>query len=169
MEALKDKRIVSVSVGMSHVLALTDEGEIYGWGANEKRQICDTSDAFIQQPRLVEQLKGQKAVGVCCGRNQSLAWTDVNSYIPKMSVPFVIDLTENTFKHIDQILEIVVASSPSTQDKECLAISALNLLHLQVNHKCVGFNSLFYCINFTATQYYKQCHRRKIGGTRSKQ
>ncbi|CAH0559020.1 unnamed protein product [Brassicogethes aeneus] len=133
VEAIQDKTIVSLSVGMTHVLALTDNGEIYGWGSNEKKQICDSSDTYVRQPKPLEALKGQKAVAVCCGRNQSFAWSDVNSYTPKVSAPFVIDLTENTFKYIDQILEKVITANPSTQDKECLAISALNLLHLQLH------------------------------------
>lgn len=38
------------------------------------------------------------------------------------------------FRFIDQLLEKVIANNaPLSQDKECLAISALNLLHLQVD------------------------------------
>ncbi|KAJ8985747.1 hypothetical protein NQ317_014400 [Molorchus minor] len=134
VEALQDKRIISLSLGTAHVLALTDNGEVYGWGKNENKQICDCPEMYIEQPRLIESLKGQKVIGISCGPTQSFVWTDVNSFVPKMSVPFVIDLNENTFKIIDQLLGLVVANStPSTQDRECLAVAALNLLQLQLH------------------------------------
>ena len=98
VEALQDKRVVAVSLGVGHVLALTEEGEVYAWGKNENKQVCDSLELYVQQPRLVESLRGQRVVGVCCGPAQSFAWTDVNSRTPKTSVPFVIDLSEQTFK-----------------------------------------------------------------------
>lgn len=98
VEALSEKCVVAVSLGVSHVMALTDQGEVYGWGKNENRQVCDTSELYVQQPRLVEALKGQKVVGVCCGPAQSFAWTNVNSRTPQVSIPFVIELSEQTFK-----------------------------------------------------------------------
>lgn len=87
-----------MSLGTAHVLALTDKGEMYGWGKNENKQICDSSEMYVQQPRLVDALKGQKVIGIACGPTQSFAWTGVNSFMPKTMLPFVIDLTEYTFK-----------------------------------------------------------------------
>ncbi|XP_044262446.1 E3 ubiquitin-protein ligase HERC2 isoform X2 [Tribolium madens] len=139
VEVLKDKRVVGVSLGVSHVLALTDQGEVYGWGKNENKQICDSSELFVQQPRLIEALKGQKVVGVCCGPAQSFAWTDDNERTPKTAVPFVIDLGEQTFKLIENLLEVVITNTIA-QDKECIAVSALNLLHLQLH--CIISNNL---------------------------
>lgn len=54
---------------------------------------------FIQLPKLIDALKCQKAIGIACGPTQTFAWTDVNSYAPKTSLPFIIDLTEHTFKY----------------------------------------------------------------------
>lgn len=98
VEALQDKKIVSVSVGISHCLALTDTGEVLGWGKNENKQIADTSETFIQQPRAIESLKGHRIVGITCGPIQSFAWTDLNSFTPATAIPFVMDLSESTFK-----------------------------------------------------------------------
>ncbi|XP_072386929.1 E3 ubiquitin-protein ligase HERC2 [Diabrotica undecimpunctata] len=133
VEILQDKRVVSISLGTAHILALTDTGEIYGWGKNENKQLFETPDIYIQQPKMIESLKGQRIVGISCGPSQSFCWTDVNSFVPKTSLPFVIDLSEQTFKLLDQILELVVVHNPSTQDKECLAISTLKLLQLQLH------------------------------------
>lgn len=54
---------------------------------------------YIQQPRLVEPFKGQRIIGIAAGPTQSFAWTDFDLFSPKTSLPFVIDLSENTFKY----------------------------------------------------------------------
>lgn len=135
IQTLQDKVVVSISLGAAHVLALTNEGEIYGWGKNENKQICDSNKMFIQTPRLVESLKDNRIVGIACGPSQSFAWTDVNFFTPKTSLPFVIDLNETTFKLINKILENILNNNTRpvmTQDRECLTTATLNLLHLQV-------------------------------------
>ncbi|GJQ69394.1 HERC2 [Trypoxylus dichotomus] len=144
VESLHEKKVVSVSLGLGHVLALTDQGEVYGWGKNEYKQICDTTESYIQQPRLIETLKMHRSVGICCGPMQSFVWSDFGHWIPSVRVPFVIDITEQTFKLLDQLLEVVCENSrtsssvnlPISQDKEYVAIATLNLLHLQVCTKC---------------------------------
>lgn len=100
MEYLQDQHVVSISLGTAHVLALTIDGKIFGWGKNENKQICESSEMFVQQPKLLDSLKGYKVMGVSCGPTQSFAWTDVNSYAPKTSLPFIIDLSEQTFKYV---------------------------------------------------------------------
>nr|XP_022903495.1 E3 ubiquitin-protein ligase HERC2 isoform X1 [Onthophagus taurus] len=140
VESLEDKKIVSISLGFGHVLALSDEGEIFGWGKNEHKQVCDSQELYVQQPRLIGSLKGQKVIGICCGPVQSFAWSNVARSIPQVHIPFVMDLTENTFRLLDQLLEVVCENSnttgsvgfPINRDKECIAVSTLNLLHLQL-------------------------------------
>ncbi|CAH1128754.1 unnamed protein product [Ceutorhynchus assimilis] len=139
VEALQDKKIVSVAIGTSHCLALTEDGEVLGWGKNENRQIADTNEAVIQQPKVIESLKEHRVVGITCGPIQSFAWTDLYSFIPATAIPMVLDLSENTFKYLDQLLTVVTLSPPSTQDKECIAVSTLNLLQLQL-HSIIGNN-----------------------------
>lgn len=99
---LKNKRITSISMSM-HALVLTDDGELYGWGKNENKQICDNyengNEKYVQQPRLIEMLPdAREIVGICCGATQSFAWTDTISKTMQVSMPFIIDLSENTFK-----------------------------------------------------------------------
>ncbi|XP_030756884.1 E3 ubiquitin-protein ligase HERC2 [Sitophilus oryzae] len=139
VEVLQDKKIVSVSVGVSHCLALSSDGEVFGWGKNENKQIADTNETFVQQPRVLDSLKGHRIVGICCGPIQSFAWTDLNSFTPPTNIPFVIDLSEHSFKYLDQLLDVVTQSPPSTQDKECIAVSTLNLLQLQL-HSVINNN-----------------------------
>lgn len=112
---------------------------MYGWGKNDYKQVLDTSEAYIQEPKLIEELKGQNVIGICTGPMQSFVWSNISSNIPKTHIPFVVDLTQNTFQLLDQLLEVVCDNSkqltnnmPVSRDKEVIAIATLNLLHLQV-------------------------------------
>ncbi|KAF7266968.1 hypothetical protein GWI33_019752 [Rhynchophorus ferrugineus] len=139
VQALQDKKVISLSVGISHCLALTDNGEVWGWGKNENRRIADTSAPFIREPLVVESLLGHRITSIACGPLQSFAWTDLDNFTPPTSMPFIIDLSEHTFKYLDQLLDMVSQSPPSTQDKECIAVSTLNLLQLQL-HSMISHN-----------------------------
>ncbi|KAG5897066.1 hypothetical protein JTB14_025882 [Gonioctena quinquepunctata] len=126
VEVLQHKHIAAVSLGTAHILVVTDDGEVYGWGKNENRQICDSSEVYIQQPRLIKSLKEQKVVGIACGPTQSFAWTNVNSFVTRTSLAFVIDLNEQTFKLIDQLLELVIlqlhSMTGNNSDPKCMAL-----------------------------------------------
>lgn len=100
---------------------------------------------------------------------QSFAWSNVSSWTPKTSIPFVVDLNESTFKLLDQLLEIIcenskqtVNSSPISRDKEIIAVSTLNLLHLQVSPSSFEKNwSLLKKtkVFFSAPLHYYERHR----------
>ncbi|XP_074029211.1 E3 ubiquitin-protein ligase HERC2 [Leptinotarsa decemlineata] len=139
VEILQHKRITLVSLGTAHILVVTEDGEVYGWGKNENKQICDSPEIYIQQPRLIKALKGQNIIGIACGSTQSFAWTNVNSFQTKTSLPYIIDLNEQTFKLIGQLLSLILSNNNPTQDKECLTISTLKLLQLQL-HSIIGNN-----------------------------
>ncbi|XP_060526978.1 E3 ubiquitin-protein ligase HERC2 [Cylas formicarius] len=133
VRALAHKKIASISVGTSHCMALTADGEVFGWGKNESRQVTDSAEPYVAEPLAIDALKGHQIVGVLCGPVQSFAWTNSNRFPPPVALPFVVDLTESTFKHIDQLLEMVTSTSATSPDRECLAVSTLNLLQLQLH------------------------------------
>lgn len=91
--------MVSVSFGSGHVLVLTDSGEIYGWGKNDSKQVCEVDELMIQVPIRIELSSGQRAVGLCCGPAQTVVWSECGSWVPRARVPFVIDLNEITFRY----------------------------------------------------------------------
>lgn len=93
-----DKNVISVNVGLGHALALTSEGEVYGWGKNEYKQVCDSSETIMQQPTLLSDLRQHQISGICCGPAQSFVWSDYSSSTPKTRIPFVVDLSEYTFR-----------------------------------------------------------------------
>ncbi|XP_050303138.1 E3 ubiquitin-protein ligase HERC2 [Anthonomus grandis grandis] len=133
VEAFQEYKVVSMAFGVSHCLALTDDGRVFAWGKNENREIVDTGESYLRQPREVESLKDHRITNISCGPIQSFAWTDQNNFTPSTAIPFVMELTENTFKYLDQLLAVITASSPSTQDKECIAVATLNVLQLQLH------------------------------------
>ncbi|CCV64239.1 predicted regulator of chromosome condensation RCC [Alteracholeplasma palmae J233] len=76
----KDKKIVSVKAGYRHVLALTDQGELYAWGNNEQGALGlgSVSAPMYPLPREVLYFKTNniKIVSIEAGNNSSYAITD---------------------------------------------------------------------------------------------
>nr|XP_026484631.1 probable E3 ubiquitin-protein ligase HERC2 isoform X1 [Vanessa tameamea] len=130
VEALQGIKIVDLSLGISHGIALSSEGVLYAWGTQERAQISNP----VPQPLQVFN-PSFKANGVASGPSQIFAWSQENPRDLPSSLPFVIDLSDNTFKFLERLLKIVVEQSGSANinDNECLAISCLNLLRLQVH------------------------------------
>jgi len=74
---LKDVNVRAVNTGCcsAFVMAISDEGEVYAWGRNEKGQLGlgDTDDRKV--PTLVSELTGHDVVSVSTGKNHSLFLT----------------------------------------------------------------------------------------------
>lgn len=138
---------MDLAVGAGHALALTDDGGVWGWGRLEGvpgGSASQTAPAAPPGPGVgpvqLGVLPGKApGAGVACGPSSCWAWSGLAgtpaSVEPRIAL--VLDLGENTFRLLDQLLARAsqgVAGSdwPPTQDKECLAVACLNLLHLQV-------------------------------------
>ena len=69
---------------------------------------------------------------------QSLAWSSSGQWTVPSRVPFVVDVSKATFEQLDELLAEVCEGMdgrtdwPPPQEKECMAITGLNLLNLQV-------------------------------------
>lgn len=57
-----------LAVGLVHVLALTENGEVYSWGKQEYAQCGDTTAS--DEPTQVTSLRGKSIVGIACGPTQ---------------------------------------------------------------------------------------------------
>ncbi|XP_022827451.1 probable E3 ubiquitin-protein ligase HERC2 [Spodoptera litura] len=129
VEALQGIKVVDLSLGSTHGVALTAEGALYAWGTNERAQITRPVPQLLQvlNPSL-------KANGVTSGPSQIIVWSEESPRDLPSSMPFVIDLSDSTFKLLERLLRIVVeqSSSATIKEVECMAISCLNLLRLQV-------------------------------------
>ncbi|CAG2119755.1 unnamed protein product, partial [Medioppia subpectinata] len=74
---LLGKRVVDISCGSYHTLALTDEGEVYAWGQNNCGQIGSGSTTNQPTPRKITAGIGtRQVVAIACGQISSFAVLD---------------------------------------------------------------------------------------------
>ncbi|KAJ8028688.1 E3 ubiquitin-protein ligase HERC2 [Holothuria leucospilota] len=142
VEALQGKSIVDVYAASSHVLALTDAGEVYCWGRNDQQQLGlgdDVNKEGKSEPVVITQLEGRNLCGVACGTAQSFVWTSSANWSVGMRVPFSVHVVRPTFERLDLLLQRVCDGLeqskdwPPPQEKECMAVAGLNLLRLQLH------------------------------------
>lgn len=138
VEALTGKRVVSLSLGIHHCLATTEDGEIYAWGKNDKGQLGEGHTGTKVEPSLIAALQSKHIIGTAAGPAQSFAWSCSPQGILTPRIPFVVDICRATFEHLDALLCEVCEGLdgtndwPPPQEKECMAVAALNLLNLQM-------------------------------------
>lgn len=78
IEALNGKCVREIAVGSGHVLALTEDGEVYGWGRNDNGQVGETTGPSVLEPTLISLLQGKNITGIACGPNQVCFWCNLN-------------------------------------------------------------------------------------------
>lgn len=74
VEGLQGKKVIHVSVGALHCLAVTDQGQVYAWGDNDHGQQGNGNTTVNRKPALVHGLDGIKVTKVACGSSHSIAW-----------------------------------------------------------------------------------------------
>ncbi|XP_050578084.1 E3 ubiquitin-protein ligase HERC2 [Bombus affinis] len=136
IEVLKPKKVKELCVGNFHVLALTEDQMVYGWGRNDYGQIDPALGTVVPEPTLCPTLSGKNIIGLACGLTQSFAWC-TSAWSVANRVAFVVDICEETFRLLDTLLNKVCeglpGTRPPTQDRECLAVATLNLIRLQLH------------------------------------
>ncbi|KAG5682891.1 hypothetical protein PVAND_012209 [Polypedilum vanderplanki] len=146
IEGLNGKKVEKVSVGSTHCLLLMENGELFGFGKNDFQQICPpciTKDTVIAKPILTTP-PFLKISGISCGSTQSIIWSHSAMICIPPRIPFVVDLSEQTFRLLDQLLSCVCGNiqanasaqttnngHPPNQEAECIAVASLNLMCLQ--------------------------------------
>ena len=154
VEALLGKRVSDIAVGICHAAARTEDGEVFAWGLNDHGQLgegeANGGEPVAASPRPLR-MGGQSEVkarspivGLACGPNQTFVWTAgsssaASSPLRERRVPFVLDICEETFRLLDQLLDEVwdggldgQSGAVPKQEEECVAVGALNLLKLQL-------------------------------------
>lgn len=76
LEALKDCYISQISGGWRHTMALTSDGELYGWGWNKFGQLGIGDNTDHCSPLKVTFPDEEKVVQVSCGWRHTLAFTE---------------------------------------------------------------------------------------------
>lgn len=139
VDGLEGKTIVNLAVGSAHCLALTSTGEVYGWGRNDFHQICPSSvcrDAIIRVPILATPVS-LRISGMACGAAQSILWRQSSHFGLPTRVPFVVDLTDQAFKFVDQLIGMACPNSTNLSapsvETECITVACLNILRLQLH------------------------------------
>ncbi|XP_054155256.1 RCC1 and BTB domain-containing protein 1-like [Oppia nitens] len=76
IDGLVGKRIVDISCGYDHSLALTATGDVYSWGDNSYGQLGNGNNFDIQSvPHKVKGFDSQEVIQISCGYYHSMAIT----------------------------------------------------------------------------------------------
>uniref|UniRef100_A0A3Q2L5Y8 HECT-type E3 ubiquitin transferase n=1 Tax=Equus caballus TaxID=9796 RepID=A0A3Q2L5Y8_HORSE len=108
VEELAATRIVDISIGDSHCLALSHDNEVYAWGNNSMGQCGQgNSTGPITKPKKVSGLDGIAIQQISAGTSHSLAWTALprDRQVVAWHRPYCVDLEESTFSHLRSFLE----------------------------------------------------------------
>ncbi|KAL1007751.1 hypothetical protein UPYG_G00091160 [Umbra pygmaea] len=107
-EELAATRVVDISIGDSHCLALSHDNEVYAWGNNSMGQCGQgNSTGPITKPKKVVGLDGVAIQQISAGTSHSLAWTALprDRQVVAWHRPYCVDLEESTFSHLRSFLE----------------------------------------------------------------
>ena len=145
VEALLGRRVIKACVGASHVVVLTDDNKVLGWGSNEHYQFGSHLPKLLRVPTALDISSVENFGGLTTGLSFTLFWSKSMPSLEKCQnvakeIPFVLDICEDTFSLIDQLLNEVWDDAlsgernwPPRQEQECIAISCINLLKLQIH------------------------------------
>ncbi len=134
------KRISDIRFGPTHTLALTEGGEVFGWGLNDLKQLGSRADPLVASPTLLASAEGRERLLIACSDrgsfllSESLPPADPSSLDAK--IPYVLDVCQETFALLNQLLEEVWEGLDGRgarlprQEQEVVAVAALNLLRL---------------------------------------
>ena len=75
IEALAGQRVVAVSAGGFHCLALTADSAVWSWGKGGDGQLGHSDEQMQLLPKKIETFAGQRVVAVSAGDSHSLAVT----------------------------------------------------------------------------------------------
>ncbi|XP_019851476.1 PREDICTED: E3 ubiquitin-protein ligase HERC2-like [Amphimedon queenslandica] len=139
IEGLSETVVSDVSVGAQHCVALTTDSDVYAWGKNSSFEVNESGD-IISSPLMIEAASGKGALLIACGASETFVSFSKSPTPTGKELPFILNVSTVTFEKLDQLLKIVCDkldgkgpnTHPPSQEQECMAIAALNLLKLQL-------------------------------------
>ncbi|XP_062334757.1 probable E3 ubiquitin-protein ligase HERC1 [Osmerus eperlanus] len=148
IEELSVTKIIDISCGDSHCLALSHENEVYAWGNNAMGQCGQGHTSTpVTKPKKVIGLEGVSIQQITAGTSHSLAWTAVptDRQLVAWHRPFCVDLEESTFTYLRSFLERYCdgigdetppAPFPSKREHHQFVLLCMKLLsiHLSLAH-----------------------------------
>nr|QHB15577.1 putative E3 ubiquitin-protein ligase HERC1 [Bemisia tabaci] len=108
LDDLSNTRIVDISAGDSHCLALSHNCDVYAWGNNSMGQCGQGhSTSPVVRPRKVIGLDGVRTHQISAGTNHSIVWTALPTerQVITWHRPFCVDLEEPMFFLIRNFLQ----------------------------------------------------------------
>nr|XP_043901885.1 probable E3 ubiquitin-protein ligase HERC4 isoform X1 [Solea senegalensis] len=75
LKSLRSQRVIYISCGEDHTVALTKEGGVFSFGAGGYGQLGHSSTNHEINPRKVFELMGNVVTQIACGRQHTLAFT----------------------------------------------------------------------------------------------
>ena len=75
VEAFAGQRVVAVSAGFDHSLAITADGAVWSWGGGGGGQLGHGDEQDEHLPKKIEALAGQRVIAASAGTKHSLALT----------------------------------------------------------------------------------------------
>ena len=145
VEALLGRRVIKAWVGHSHSIVLTEDNKSLAWGSNERGQLGNCLPQLLRAPTTLDLSCVDELGDLAISPLYTLFWekncisTSVHPNITK-DIPFILDICEDTFSLIDQLLCEVWDDAlsgkcnwPPKQEQECIAISCINLLKFQLH------------------------------------
>lgn len=73
IEALRGKKVIKMSSGMHHTMALLDNGDVYSWGSGEYGRLGHDDEQMQTTPLLIDQLVGKGVKEISVGGFHSMA------------------------------------------------------------------------------------------------
>ncbi|XP_055489136.1 LOW QUALITY PROTEIN: probable E3 ubiquitin-protein ligase HERC1 [Leucoraja erinacea] len=108
VEELNSTKIIDISCGDSHCLALTHDNEVYAWGNNAMGQCGQGHTSTpIAKPKKVIGLEGIPVQQITAGTSHSLSWTaaPTDRQLVAWHRPFCVDLEDSTFSYLQTFLD----------------------------------------------------------------
>ena len=161
VEALLGRRVIKAWVGRAHAIVLTEDNKILGWGSNDRGQLGTHLPQLLRVPTTLECTFTDELGfgGLITGPSHTLFWNKNSASSSKDSelvrdIPFVLDICEDTFSLLDQLLSEVWDDGlngrrnwPPKQEQECVAIACINLLKFQLHSYLLLDKTEANCLN----------------------
>lgn len=114
-----------------------EDGGLFVWGRNDHGQLGASLPALVTLPRRPHDLEGCKVKAVCTSASQTTISATTSLWNVPQRAAFVIGVSKATFEKLDELIGrscegFEFNDWPPTQENECLATAALNLMSLQV-------------------------------------
>jgi RCC1 and BTB domain-containing protein len=82
LESICKSGVINFSFGRGHVVALTDEGNVFTWGQNDHQQCGNGGEEYLKVPVQIafnQMNLNEKVTNIKCGWDHTLALTDSGS------------------------------------------------------------------------------------------